>query len=102
MDTFGTGAFYTFDPSGSTCQRLNADGSVAYSHLTSGYGVQRVHDGQSEQYDGFGAQWGYRDINSGLLFLLGHRYYGSLYGGQFLTRDPMSYAGGVLSRECLV
>lgn len=95
VSTYGNGVFYTFDPSGNTSQRLNAGGGVDYSHLTSGYGVQRVHDGMSEQYDGFGAQWGYRNINSGLLFLLGHRYYNSAYGGQFLTRDPMGYAGGL-------
>jgi len=48
-----------------------------------------------EQYDGLGAQWGYRDINSDQVFLLGHRYYNTLYGGQFLTRDPIGYGGGI-------
>ena len=45
-------------------------------------------------YDGFGAQWGYRDENSGFLYLLGHRFYNA-QTGQFLTRDPMGYGGGV-------
>jgi len=91
----GVSGFYTFDPSGNTSQRLTGDGSVDYSHLTSGFGVQRVHDGKYDLYDGMGAQWGYRNINSDQVFLLGHRYYNTLYGGQFLTRDPMGYRGGI-------
>ena len=54
--TSSNSVFYTFDPSGNTCQRLNAGGGVDYSHLTSRFGVQRVHDGMSETYGGFGAQ----------------------------------------------
>ncbi len=95
VNSYGTSGFYTFDPSGNTSQRLTVDGSVDYSHLTSGFGVARVHDGKYDLYDGMGAQWGYRNLNSDQVFLLGHRYYNTLYGGQFLTRDPMGYGGGI-------
>ena len=41
-----------------------------------------------------GAQFGYRDENTGFLYLLGHRFYDAQFG-QFMTRDPMGYGGGV-------
>jgi RHS repeat-associated protein len=43
---------------------------------------------------GFGAQWGdYTDPETGLV-LMTHRYYDPAVG-RFLTRDPVSYTGGV-------
>ena len=44
--------------------------------------------------DGMAAQFGYRDENTGFLYLLGHRFYDMQFG-QFMTRDPMGYEGGV-------
>ena len=41
-----------------------------------------------------GAQFGYRDENSGFIYLLGHRFYDAQFG-QFMTRDPIGYRGGV-------
>jgi len=40
-----------------------------------------------------GAQFGYRDENTGFLYLLGHRFYDAQFG-QFMTRDPMGYGAG--------
>ena len=88
----GADSFFTFDPSGNTCQRLSSTQAVQYSHLTTAFGTQLV-SGSSEDYDGFGAQWGYRHV-SGSVFLLGHRFYNAAKG-QFLTRDPIGYRGGV-------
>ena len=45
-------------------------------------------------YDGMGAQFGYRDENTGFLYLLGHRHYDAQFG-EFMTHDPMGYEGGV-------
>ena len=41
-----------------------------------------------------GAQFGYRDENTGFLYMLGHRFYDAQFG-QFMTRDPIGYRGGV-------
>jgi len=39
-----------------------------------------------------GAQFGYRDENTGFIYLLGHRHYDAQFG-QFMTRDPLGYGG---------
>jgi len=41
----------------------------------------------------YDAQFGYRDENTGFLYLLGHRFYDAQFG-QFMTRDPMGYGAG--------
>ncbi len=78
--------------SGNTCQSLTSTGTVNYTHLVSAFGFSRS-SGQ-DLYEGMGAQFGYRDENSGFIYLLGHRHYDAQFG-QFMTRDPMGYAGGV-------
>jgi len=88
----GVSSFYTFDLSGNTCQSLTATGTPNYTHLVSAFGFSRS-SGQ-DLYDGMGAQFGYRDENTGFLYLLGHRFYDAQFG-QFMTRDPMGYGGGV-------
>ena len=87
----GVSSFYTFDASGNTCQSLTSTGTPNYTHLVSAFGFSRS-SGQ-DLYDGMGAQFGYRDENSGFIYLLGHRHYDAQFG-QFMTRDPMGYRGG--------
>ena len=88
----GANNFYTFDLSGNTCQSLTSTGAVNYTHYVSAFGFSRS-SGQ-DLYDGMGAQFGYRDENTGFLYLLGHRFYDAQFG-QFMTRDPIGYMGGV-------
>jgi RHS repeat-associated protein len=78
--------------SGNTCQSLTSSGTPNYTHLVSAFGFSRS-SGQ-DLYDGIGAQFGYRDENTGFIYLLGHRFYDAQFG-QFMTRDPMGYGGGV-------
>ncbi len=88
----GVSSFYTFDALGNTCQSLTSAGTPNYTHLVSAFGFSRS-SGQ-DLYDGMGAQLGYRDENTGFIYLLGHRFYDAQFG-QFMTRDPMGYRGGV-------
>ena len=87
----GVSSFYTFDAAGNTCQSLTSTGAPNYTHYVSAFGFSRS-SGQ-DLYDGMGAHLGYRDENSGFLYLLGHRHYDAQFG-QFMTRDPMGYGGG--------
>lgn len=102
VNTFGanslvsrnTGAgstFYTFDAQGSVAQRLGSGQAVLSSDLYDGYGS--VLSGGGDVF-GFGGQWGYyTDAGTGLV-LMTHRYYDP-QAGRFLTRDRISYNGGV-------
>jgi len=85
-------SFYTFDLTGNNCQSLTSAGIPNYTHLVNAFGFSRS-SGQ-DLYDGMGAQFGYRDENTGFLYLLGHRFYDAQFG-QFMTRDPMGYDGGI-------
>ena len=90
--SYASSTFYTFDPSGSTCQTLSSTGTINPPRLVTAYGY--ASGAGLDLYDGFGAQFGYRDENSGFLYLLGHRFYNAQVG-QFMTRDPIDYAGGI-------
>jgi RHS repeat-associated protein len=92
--TYGSSAFYTFDTQGSTCQSLTSTGAINYTSLVTAYGQVSSGGGTGDIYGGVGAQFGYRNENTGFLYLLGHRFYNAQVG-QFLTRDPMGYGGGV-------
>lgn len=84
--------FYVFDPQGSVTQRLDANGAVLSHHFFKAHGLE-VTAASSDPF-GYGAKWGYyTDRETGLL-LLTNRYYDPL-SGRFLTRDPISYNGGI-------
>ncbi len=86
--------YYTFDMLGNVAQKLNSAGTVLSSSTFDPAGNQATNDTNPDPYSGFGGQWGYvSDYETGLT-LLGHRFYDS--GTQrFLTRDPISYDGGI-------
>ncbi len=85
--------FYTFDSQGNVAQRLDGSASILSSDLYDAFGNRLSTAGIKDVY-GFGAQNGYyTDTETGLQ-LLDYRYYDPKQG-RFLTRDPISYAGGV-------
>lgn len=86
--------FYTFDPSGSVCQRLDSNANVLTTCLFDAYGTRSCTDADTDPYAGFGGQWGYYTDGETGLALLGHRYYDPSEG-RFLTRDPASFDGGI-------
>src|SRR5579884_1868676 len=89
-----TNVFYTFDPVGNVCQRVNGSGTVLGSYVFDSFGNRTSTDNSTDPYSGYGSQAGYyTDWETGLC-LLGHRYYDPATG-RFLTRDPMGYAGGI-------
>jgi len=97
-----SGLFYTFDMSGNVAQRLDSTGNINSTDLCSGFGQRQtnIYDRSGQQrttsaYDvfGFSGQWGaYTEETS--LVLMTHRYYDP-QSGRFLTRDPISYKGGI-------
>ena len=90
---------YTWDAQGNVSQQLDAStGSIVSSYMFDAFGSRSVNSSDptapNEPYSGFGGSQGYyADVETGLQ-LLGHRYYDP-GTGRFLTRDPISYAGGV-------
>jgi RHS repeat-associated protein len=87
--------FYTFDPQGNVCQRLNSAAAVTSTDVYDAFGKgYRSPSGINDTY-GFGGQWGYyHDYDTPLgLHLLSNRYLDT-QTGRFLTRDPIGYAGG--------
>jgi RHS repeat-associated protein len=96
--TGGTGGpttFYSFDPQGNVCQRLNSAAAVTSTDVYDAFGKgYRSPIGVNDAY-GFGGQWGYyHDYDTPLgLHLLSYRYLDT-QTGRFLTRDPVGYAGG--------
>jgi RHS repeat-associated protein len=95
--TGGTGGpttFYSFDPQGNVCQRLNSAAAVTSTDVYDAFGKGYRSPSVNDVY-GFGGQWGYyHDYDTPLgLHLLSHRYLDT-QTGRFLTRDPIGYAGG--------
>ena len=86
---------YTFDPQGNVAQRVDAQ--------TNAISTPDIYNAKGEPYRtsvsasdpwGFGAQWGgYTDAETGLV-LMTHRFYDPS-AGRFITRDPISYQGGI-------
>ena len=84
--------FYAFDCEGNVTQRSDASGNVLSNHFLSAHGS--ILNGALSEPFGYKAQGGYyTDTETGLQ-LLTHRYY-DVSTGRFLTRDPISYGGGV-------
>ncbi len=83
---------YTFDSEGNVAQRTDESANVLFDHLFNAHGVS-LNSSLSEPF-GYRAQLGYYTDNETGLQLLTHRYYDP-HSGRFLTRDPISYAGGI-------
>jgi RHS repeat-associated protein len=83
---------YVLDSEGNVAQRTDSSGAVASDHLFDVHGVG-LNGALTEPF-GYNAQFGYyTDYETGLQ-LLGQRYYDPSTG-RFLTRDPISYSGGI-------
>ena len=83
---------YTFDANGNVAQRLNGAQSVVASSVFDGYGVESS-SGLTDSF-GYQARWGYlRDLETGL-YVCERRYYDPT-AGPWLTRDPISFDGGI-------
>ena len=83
---------YSFDSEGNVAQRTDAAGAVLSDHLFDVHGVNL--NGTLVDPFGYKAQFGYYTDNETGLQLLTHRYYDPATG-RFLTRDPISYNGGI-------
>jgi RHS repeat-associated protein len=90
--TGSTSVFYAFDSEGSVSQTTDSMGSALNSYLFNAFG-QIVSGSQTDPF-GYRGQFGYYTDNETGLQLMTHRYYEPSHG-QFLTRDPLSYGGGV-------
>jgi RHS repeat-associated protein len=84
--------FYTFDERGNVSQRTSSTGSVLSSDVYDAYGT-RTSTGGADVF-GYGAQAGYYTDSETGLVLCTHRFYDPSTG-RWLTRDPISYRGGV-------
>jgi len=84
--------FYSFDSEGNIAQRSDGSGGVLSDHLFSAHGTSL--NGTLNEPFGYKAQFGYYTDTETDLQLLTHRYYDP-NAGRFLTRDPISYVGGI-------
>ena len=102
-NTFGSGGLvsrrvgtvsvlYAFDSEGNLSQRTDASSNVLSDHLFDAHGSS-LNVSLVEPF-GYKAQSGYYTDNETGLQLLTNRYYDSSTG-RFVTRDPISYAGGI-------
>jgi RHS repeat-associated protein len=91
--TGGRSVFYSFDPQGSTSQRLDLGASAITTNIFDAYGTSVNTASPSDPF-GYGSQFSYAgDVETGLI-LLGHRYYDATEG-RFVTRDPINFVGGI-------
>ena len=86
--------YYTFDLQGNTAQYLSSTGAIQSTNLYDAAGLESSSDTNTSDPYGYGAQAGYQTDNETGLLLLTNRYYDPS-SGQFLTRDPSGYAGGI-------
>ncbi len=85
--------FYAFDERGNVSQRLNSTGAVQGSAMYDAYGTRTGTSSVSDEW-GYGGQAGYQTDRTTRLVLCTHRFYDPT-NGRWLTRDPISYRGGV-------
>jgi RHS repeat-associated protein len=84
--------YYSFDSEGNTAQRSDSSGSVLTNFSLSSHGA--LLSGTLSDPFGYKGKVGYyTDTESGLQ-LLTYRYYDPT-AGRFITRDPISYVGGI-------
>ncbi len=95
---------YAFDSHGNVVQRLSISGSVLSTQYFDAFGNRQSTDSNTDPYAGFGGQAGYytdweTGTASSALVLLTYRFYDPS-AERFLTRDPISYNGGINLYEC--
>jgi RHS repeat-associated protein len=84
--------FYSFDSEGNVTQEGDSSGSVLSNHFFGAHGS--IVSGSLSDPFGYKAQFDYyTDVETGLE-LLTHRYYDPS-NGRFLTRDPITFFGGI-------
>jgi len=84
--------YYNFDAEGNVSQRSDSSGSILSNYVFAAHGI--ILSGTLSEPFGYKAQAGYyTDTETGLQ-LLTHRFYDP-NTGRFLTRDPISYEGGI-------
>src|SRR6266849_5605990 len=84
--------FYSFDSEGNVSQRSDSSGNVLASFLFSAHGT--VLSGTVSEPFGYEAVAGYFTDSETGQHLLTNRYHDP-QTGRFLTRDPISYSGGI-------
>lgn len=90
--TNSTNVFYLFDSEGNVSETTDSSGNVLSDYLFSAFG-ESLGASQTDPF-GYKAQFGYYTDSETGLQLLTHRYYDPA-NGRFLTRDPISYNGGI-------
>ncbi len=83
---------YQFDLQGSVVARTSSIGSVLSTHWYDAHGTEQTTP--STDSFGYKGQWGYYTDRETGLILCTHRYLDPA-AGRWLTRDPISYTGGV-------
>jgi RHS repeat-associated protein len=87
-----TSVFYVFDSEGNVSVKTDSSGNALSSYLLNAFG-ENLSSSQTDPF-GYRAQYGYHTDTETGLQLLTHRYYDPSRG-RFLTRDPISYEGGI-------
>jgi RHS repeat-associated protein len=90
--TGSTSVFYAFDSEGNVSEKTDSNGSTVSDHLFNAFGG--VVSGSQTDPFGYRAKFGYYTDNETGLQLLTYRYYDPS-SGRFITRDPISYSGGM-------
>jgi RHS repeat-associated protein len=91
--TGAANVYYVFDQQGNVAQRLNSSQSVTSSSTYDAYGVETSTGSPSDPF-GYNAKWGYYfDREAGVYKCTFRDYDPST--GRWLTRDSISYNGGV-------
>jgi RHS repeat-associated protein len=91
--TGAANVYYVFDQQGNVAQRLNSSQSVTSSSTYDAYGAETTTGSPTDPF-GYNAKWGYYTDRATGLALCTDRYYDSS-SGRWLTRDPISYEGGI-------
>jgi RHS repeat-associated protein len=91
--TGAANVYYVFDQQGNVAQRLNSSQSVTSSSTYDAYGAETTTGSPSDPF-GYNAKWGYYfDREAGIYKCTFRDYDPST--GRWLTRDSISYNGGV-------
>jgi RHS repeat-associated protein len=89
-----TTVYYAYDASGNTYQRISSAQAVLSNHRVDAYGTTTSDvTTTSDPFRGRGAKFGYYWENTPGMYVTGQRYYDPA-NARFLTRDPISHAGG--------
>ncbi len=89
----GSSLYYTFDQQGNVAQRLDGSQNVLTSDLYDAFGAGASSGTPTDPF-GYEGKFGYYTDRATGLILCTYRYYDPA-SGRFLTRDPISYEGGI-------